>query len=111
MDLHPDLKDLFSALAAAGAEYLVVDGYAVAYHGRPRFTKDLDLWIGEEPGNLARVLAALPHFRTPGQRTSSGGSVTRPGRDHSHDPGSGTCDRLGASPQCHVGRSARAGAG
>ncbi len=43
MDLHPDLKYLFSALAAAGAEYLVVGGYAVAYHGRPRFTKDLDL--------------------------------------------------------------------
>ena len=65
MDLHPDLRDLFSALAAASAEYLVVGGYAVAFHGRPRFTKDLDLWIGEEPENLARVLAALRAFGAP----------------------------------------------
>ena len=65
MDLHPDLRDLFSALAAASAEYLVVGGYAVAFHGRPRFTKDLDLWIGEEPENLARVLTALRAFGAP----------------------------------------------
>ena len=66
MDLHPDLRDLFSALAAASAEYLVVGGYAVAFHGRPlRFTKDLDLWIGEEPENLVRVLAALRAFGAP----------------------------------------------
>lgn len=65
MDLHPDLRDLFSALAAANAEYLVVGGYAVAFHGRPRFTKDLDLWIGEEPSNLSRVLAALRAFGAP----------------------------------------------
>ena len=45
--------------AAANAEYLVVGGYAVAFHGRPRFTKGLGLWIGEEPSNLSRVLAAL----------------------------------------------------
>jgi hypothetical protein len=65
MDLHPDLRDLFSALAAASAEYLIVGGYAVAFHGRPRFTKDLDLWIGEESENLARVLAALRSFGAP----------------------------------------------
>jgi hypothetical protein len=65
MDLHPDLRDLFSALAAADAEYLVVGGYAVAFHGCPRFTKDLGLWIGEEPSNLSRVLAALRAFGAP----------------------------------------------
>jgi len=65
MDLHPDLRDLFSALAAARAEYLVVGGYAVAFHGRPRFAKDLHLWIGEEAQNLARVLATLRAFGAP----------------------------------------------
>jgi hypothetical protein len=42
MDLHPDFKDLLSALAATSAEYLVVGGWAVGYHAEPRFTKDLD---------------------------------------------------------------------
>lgn len=51
--------------AAANAEYLVVGGYAVAFHGRPRFTKDMDIWIGEEPSNLSRVLAALRAFGAP----------------------------------------------
>lgn len=65
MDLHPDLTDLLAAFAAAGAEYLIVGGYAVAAHGRPRFTKDLDLWIGEDPANLERVAAALVQFGAP----------------------------------------------
>ncbi|MBP7148616.1 MAG: hypothetical protein KBD01_13840 [Acidobacteria bacterium] len=65
MDLHPDLTDLLAAFAAAGAEYLVVGGYAVAAHGRPRFTKDLDVWIGEDPANLERVATALVQFGAP----------------------------------------------
>jgi hypothetical protein len=41
MDLHPDFKDLLSALADTSAEYLVVGGWAVGYHAEPRFTNDL----------------------------------------------------------------------
>jgi hypothetical protein len=46
MDLHPDFKDLLSAFADTRAEYLIVGGWAVGYHGEPRFTKDLDVLIG-----------------------------------------------------------------
>jgi hypothetical protein len=65
MDLLPDFKDLLSALAASNAEYLIVGGWAVGFHSEPRFTKDLDLLIGTDPGNLARVVDALRHFGAP----------------------------------------------
>ena len=65
MDLLPDFKDLFSALAASNADYLVVGGWAVGFHGEPRYTKDLDLLIGSDPENLVRVATALATFGAP----------------------------------------------
>lgn len=65
MDLHPDFKDLLSALAATGAEYLVVGGWAVGYHAEPRFTKDLDVFIGPSNENLQAVATALTQFGAP----------------------------------------------
>ncbi|MGA7124518.1 MAG: nucleotidyl transferase AbiEii/AbiGii toxin family protein [Polyangiaceae bacterium] len=66
MDLHPDFKDLLSALADTNAEYLVVGGWAVGYHAEPRFTKDLDLFIGPSKENLDAVARALARFGAPG---------------------------------------------
>lgn len=65
MALHPDFRDLLEAFAAERVEYLVVGGYAVGFHSRPRFTKDMDIWVGEDPGNLRRVRAALEAFGAP----------------------------------------------
>jgi hypothetical protein len=45
MTVNRDFRDLFAALNDAGAEFLVVGGYALAVHGHPRFTKDLDVWV------------------------------------------------------------------
>jgi len=42
--------------------YLVVGGYAVALHGYPRYTKDIDLWIDLTPENASRVVSALDNF-------------------------------------------------
>jgi len=42
--------------------YLVVDGYAVALHGHPRYTKDLDIWIEMTPENAERMVQALEQF-------------------------------------------------
>ena len=67
MDLHPDLTDLLSEFENSGVEYLVVGGWAVATHGTPRFTKDIDLLIGSSPTNLERVVAALAAFGAPPQ--------------------------------------------
>ncbi len=63
--LLPDFRDLLSALAATGTEYLIVGGWAVAFHSEPRFTKDLDLLIGQHDGNLVRVTSALTTFGAP----------------------------------------------
>jgi hypothetical protein len=65
MALHPDYKDILAAFAAQHVEYLVVGGYAVGFHGTPRFTKDLDLWIRSTPENLGRVRNALVSFGAP----------------------------------------------
>lgn len=63
--MYPDFKDLLSAFNARGVEYLVVGAYALAAHGLVRATRDLDLWVRPDPGNAARVLAALRDFGAP----------------------------------------------
>jgi hypothetical protein len=65
MDLHPDFCDLLGAFAAAEVEYLLIGGYAVSFHARPRATKDLDLLLGGDPANLARAAGALAEFGAP----------------------------------------------
>jgi hypothetical protein len=52
-------------LNAAGARYLFVGGYAVAFHAQPRFTKDLDIRTEPDPANAARVYEALRGFGAP----------------------------------------------
>jgi predicted nucleotidyltransferase len=65
MDLHPDFRDLLSALADTSARYLIVGGWAVSYHGEPRFTKDLDVFIGASEDNIGAVTRALAKFGAP----------------------------------------------
>lgn len=60
--LNRDFKEFVDLLAANAVEYLVVGGYALAVHGRPRYTGDLDLWVGTDPANIERLLAALTAF-------------------------------------------------
>jgi hypothetical protein len=65
MPVNPDFRDLFAALNDAGAEYLLVGGYALAVHAAPRFTKDLDVWVNPTRENASRVLSALRAFGAP----------------------------------------------
>ncbi|MBP7831132.1 MAG: nucleotidyltransferase [Kiritimatiellae bacterium] len=60
--LGKDFKEFIASLSARGVEYLVIGGYAVAYHGFPRYTKDLDIWIGPSASNVARLLKAMEDF-------------------------------------------------
>jgi hypothetical protein len=52
-------------LSAADARFLIVGGYAVALHGRPRATKDLDVWVEASTENAGRVFQALRAFGAP----------------------------------------------
>jgi hypothetical protein len=63
--LNPDFRDLLAALRDAGVRYLVVGAHAMAVHGVPRATGDLDVWIARDPGNADRVLSALARFGAP----------------------------------------------
>ena len=65
MAINPDFSDLYAALNAARARYLLVGGHAVAFHSQPRFTKDLDVWIEPTPANASSVFAALESFGAP----------------------------------------------
>ena len=60
--LSSDFKEFIESLNASGVKYLVVGGYAVAFHGRPRYTKDLDIWVQREPENAARIVRAIDDF-------------------------------------------------
>ncbi|MBI4788216.1 MAG: hypothetical protein HY782_14385 [Chloroflexi bacterium] len=57
-----DFKEFIESLNANRVRYLIVGGYAVAFHGHPRYTKDLDVWIDRTPQNAARVVNALADF-------------------------------------------------
>jgi len=63
--LNADYRDMLSALSAAGVEFLVVGAYALAAHGLPRATGDIDFWVRPSPENADRVLAALREFGAP----------------------------------------------
>ncbi len=63
--MNPDFVEMLSALAGAKAEYLVVGAHALAAHGRPRATGDLDIWVHATPENAARVYTALREFGAP----------------------------------------------
>jgi len=63
--MNSDFKDLLQALNDAGAEYLVVGGYAVIEHTEPRYTKDIDVWVNTTTHNAKRVLAALTEYGAP----------------------------------------------
>lgn len=75
--MNRDFDEMFAALSEAGAEFLVVGAYAVAVHGRPRATGDLDLWVRPTAENAARVWKALATFGAPLQDLSMA-DLTRP---------------------------------
>jgi hypothetical protein len=62
--LNTDFLDMLSALSEEGAEYLLVGAYALAVHGLPRATGDLDIWISTTSENRRRVWRALERFGT-----------------------------------------------
>ena len=60
--LNKDFREFAALLNANGVEYLIVGGYALAIHGHPRYTGDIDFWINAEPGNVRKLLDCLAAF-------------------------------------------------
>ena len=63
--MNRDFVEMLSALCAAGARFLIVGAHALAAHGAPRATGDLDIWIQTTPENAERVLSAVRAFGAP----------------------------------------------
>ena len=60
--LSQDFREFIELLNSNEVRYLIVGGYAVAVHGYPRYTKDLDLWIYADPENVEKLIGALKQF-------------------------------------------------
>jgi hypothetical protein len=65
VDAIQDFEDFLELLERHDVRYLIIGGLAFIYHAKPRFTKDIDVWLDPEPDNLARANAALADFGSP----------------------------------------------
>jgi hypothetical protein len=65
IELYEEFRDLLVELHNAGARFVVLGGHALAFHGHPRATKDLDVLVEADPDNAKRVYAALAAFGAP----------------------------------------------
>jgi hypothetical protein len=65
IELPDDFRDLLIELSDSGAEYVVLGGHAVAFHGHVRATKDLDVFVRATAENARKVYAALAAFGAP----------------------------------------------
>ena len=62
IELHPDFKNFLRLLNSHNVRYLVIGGYAVGYHGYPRATGDMDIWIEMSKSNSKKVASAFRDF-------------------------------------------------
>ena len=62
IELHPDFKDFLRLLTSHNVKYLLVGGYAVGYHGYPRATGDMDIWIERSESNSKKIVSAFHDF-------------------------------------------------
>ena len=60
--LHQDFKEFLNLLRANRVEYLLIGAYAVGYHGYPRATQDLDVWVASTQENATRIVTVLREF-------------------------------------------------
>ena len=62
IQLPPDFKEFLKLLNSHQVEYLLINGYAVGYHGYPRATADMDLWVAIRQDNAEKLVAVLRKF-------------------------------------------------
>mgnify|MGYP005850154517 CR=1 FL=1 len=65
MDTIQDFEDLLQLLGKHRVRYLIIGGLAFIYHAKPRYTKDMDLWIDPSEDNVERANMALTEFGSP----------------------------------------------
>jgi hypothetical protein len=63
--LNPDFREMLSCLKGEGADFIIVGAYALAAHGLPRATGDIDIWVRNSPENARKIMRALMRFGAP----------------------------------------------
>ncbi len=69
METVQDYEDLLELLAEHRVRYLIVGGLAFIFHAKPRYTKDIDIWVDPDPDNVRRANQALEAFGSPATMT------------------------------------------
>ncbi len=62
MELDKDFKEFIELLNEHKVKYLIIGGYAVNFHGYPRYTKDIDLWLWMSEPNIEKLIKAIKDF-------------------------------------------------
>jgi hypothetical protein len=62
MEVQPDFRDMLASLSKRGVEHVVVGAYALAHHGVPRNTGDIDIYVRPSPENAKRIIEVLADF-------------------------------------------------
>jgi len=62
MEAQQDFRDLLELFNAHKVEYMIVGAYALAFHGSPRYTGDIDIFVRPESINAQRIMAALDEY-------------------------------------------------
>jgi hypothetical protein len=102
MKLSADFLDLLRVFGDFEVRSMIVGGYAVARHGRPRATKDLDIWIEASPSNASRVIEALREFGAPLARAWPARQLDRSARAAVGARAADRARSVGLSPHQHV---------
>ena len=74
--MNRNFVEMLRALSGARAEFVIIGAHAVAAHGHPRSTRDIDIWINPTAGNVERVWQALAEFGAPLQQISQNDLLT-----------------------------------
>ena len=69
METVQDFEDILALFARHRVRYMIVGGLAFIYHAKPRYTKDIDLWVDSDPDNVRRANRALEDFGSPSLMT------------------------------------------
>jgi len=68
MNTQPDFEEFLRLLETHKVEYVIVGGYAIAYHGYPRFTKNLDIFYNDTESNIQNIRKLLVEFGFPEEK-------------------------------------------
>jgi len=82
MTIDPNFREFLLLLDKHHVEYMIIGGYALAFHGKPRNTGDLDVWINISVSNANKLLEAIADFRIASLQLSAKGNRRGTGALH-----------------------------